>query len=134
MNKIALSAVLGLAFCLPVAAFGQDCGCCDPAPNPCVKTRKRLAFTSFTKEVCRLQMQCVTDECGCTTRKLVRVKKCVERKRLALVDVPVDPCKPRCFDRLRGRFANSNCHCPCHAPAEPTCGCEPSPAPCGCGG
>lgn len=130
MFKFVFAAFVCVAMSCPSMVSAQDCGCCEPAPT-CVKTRKRLKLVDVSREVCRLKAVCVTDECGCTKRKLVRVKECVSRKRLALVDVPVDPCKRGCLgglvDRLRSRMARPCCDDPCAA-AEPCC--EPAPAPC----
>lgn len=138
MFKFVFSAVICAAMCMPVAASGQDCGCCDPAPNPCVKTRKKLKLVEVQQEVCRLKRQCVTDECGCSRSKLVRVKETVCRKKLTVEEVPVDPCRKGLLKRLRGRLGSVGCKpdCGCAAPAPEPCGCaapEPAPAPCGCG-
>ncbi len=127
MFKFVFSAVVCAAMCLPAASFGQDCGCCEPAPAPCVKTRKKLKLVEVQTEVCRLKRVCVTDECGCSKKKFVRVKETVCRKKLVTEEVAVDPCRKGMLDRLRGRFAKKSC-------CEPApCGCEaPAPAPCGC--
>ncbi len=127
MFKFIFPAVMCIALCVPMVSNAQDCGCCEPAPA-CVKTRKKLVLVDHQKEVCRLKFACVTDECGCTKRKLVRVKKCVTRKRPALIDVAVDPCKKSCLgklsDRVNGlkaRLASKSC---CDAPSPCGCGCN----------
>lgn len=124
MIKYVFAAALAVAVCFPSMATAQDCGCCD---SPCVKTRKRLALVDVSVERCRLKSVCVTDECGCTTRKLVRVKECVTRKRLALVDRQVDPCRRNCFQKLGDRMRSMTASRAC---CEPVCA---APAPCGCG-
>ena len=105
----------------------QDCGCCDAEPA-CQKTRKKLVLVDVSKEVCRLKRVCVTDECGCSKKKLIRVSECVTRKKLACVDVPVDPCKKSCFaklcDKLKAKCHKNDCCDPCD-----TCGCDSG---CGC--
>lgn len=145
MFKFVFSAVVCAAMCMPVAAIGQDCGCCDPAPNPCVKTRKKLKVVEVQQEVCRRKRVCSTDECGCPTSKIVQVKETVCRKKLTLEEVPVDPCRKGLLKRLRGRVASVGgrlgqigCRkpaCGCDAPAPATCGCDaaPAPAPASCG-
>jgi hypothetical protein len=142
MFKFVFSAVICAAMCFPAVSAAQDCGCepapapscCDPAPAPCAKTRKRLKLVDTTREVCRLKRVCVTDDCGCTKSKLVSEKVCVAGKKLALVDVAVNPCGLRSRlgslgSRLKGRRGS----CGCAAPA-PSCGCDaPVAEPCGCG-
>ncbi len=126
MFKFVFPAVVCVAMCFPMIAAAQDCGNCDPAPT-CVKTRKKLVLVNVQKERCRLKMACVTDECGCTKKKLVRVKECVTRKRPAIIDVAVDPCKKNCFakmaDRIGGLKARLAKPC-CDAPATCGCGCN----------
>ena len=147
MFKIIFPAIAALVLCLPTVGSAQDCcgqtaapvyapapvaDCCAPepvcAPACPPRTRKRLKLVSTTKEVCRLKRECGTDACGCPTSKLVRVKECVETKRLALVDVPVDPCKKRCFSKLRDSLKNLGKSCckpdPCAAPDPCGCGCN----------
>jgi len=134
MFKFIFPAILGVALCCPMLASAQDCGCapvvapqpcCEPAPAPCVKTRKKLRLVDVTREVCVRKSVCVTDECGCTKRKTIKVKKCVPGKKLALVDVPVDPCKKNCLQKLGDRLAqlrdklNSKGCC-----APDPCGCD----------
>ncbi len=137
MFKFVFSAVVCAAMCLPVATLAQDCGCgCEPAPAPCVKTRKRLKLVDVQQQVCKVKRVCTTDECGCQRSKLVRYKECVTRKKLTLVDTPVDPCRKGLLARLGSRMKSAGCceapaPCGCEAPAP--CGCEaPAPAPCGC--
>lgn len=138
MFKFVFPALVCAAMCLPTMAAAQDCGCCEP--DPCAKTRKKLVCVEVQKERCRLKRACVTDECGCTKKKFVRTKECVTVKRLKLVDVAVDPCKPSCMDKIRGKMAGLKARCgarksccepaPCGCEA-PACGCA-APAPCGC--
>lgn len=102
MSKFVVAAVLGLAFCFTGSVSAQDCcqpacpqvSCCQPTccQPTCCRTPKKLAFTCVTKTKCRLKFACVTDECGCTRRKLVRVPVTVTRKRLTLVDRCPQPC------------------------------------------
>ncbi len=85
MIKLVLPAVMALALALPAAA--QACQDCCPCPqNDCCKRQKRFAVQCVTKEVCRLKVVCVTDECGCTRRQLCRVPTTVTRKRLVRVN------------------------------------------------
>lgn len=135
MFKFVFSAFICAAMCFPAATAAQDCGCCEPAPAPCVKTRKRLKLVDSTRQVCRAKRVCATDECGCTKSQLVREKVCVASKRLALVDVAVNPCRigsrlGSLGSRLRGRLGSRGC---CNTPAPAPCGCEATPEPCGCG-
>jgi len=148
MFKFVFSAIMLVALSCPMISAAQDCGCCEPAPVCAPKTRKKLKLVDVSREVCRLKPACVTDECGCTSTKLVSVKECVTRKKLTVVDVEVDPCKKNCFQKLREKLAECRearkAACqpePCCAPApEPCCApvlepcCEPAPlpAPCGC--
>lgn len=136
MFKFIFTAAVCAAMCLPTVSTAQDCGCepaptscCEPAPAPCgPKTRKKLQLVDVQKQVCRLKRVCVTDECGCTKSKFVRVKECVTRKKLTVVETPVDPCRQGLFQRLRGKLGSAGCCKP-----EPSCGCDaPAPAPCGC--
>lgn len=133
MFKFVFSAIMAVALSFPMISSAQDCGCaptpvcCEPAPVCPPKTRKKLALVDVSREVCRLKSTCVTDECGCTKRKLVSVKECVSRKRLALVDVEVDPCKKNCFQKLREKLAQ--CRDARQACRPEPC-CEPAPAPC----
>lgn len=136
MFKFVFSAVVCAAMCIPAVSSAQDCGCCEPAPNPCVKTRKKLKIVEVETQVCRLKRVCSTDACGCPTSKLVRESKTVTRPKLTMEEVAVDPCRRGCLKRLRDRLGKIGCAkpaCGCAAP-EP-CGCEaaPEPAPCGCG-
>ena len=134
MFKFVFAALMCVALSCPTMVSAQNCGCCDPAP--CTKTRKKLALVDVQKERCRLKMACVTDECGCTSRKLVRVKECVTRKSLRLVDVPVDPCKKSCRLSLKDRMCamkakmQSAMSGPCCDAAAPCCDAAPAPAPC----
>ena len=142
MFKFIFPAIMCVALCCPMLVSAQDCGCapvvapapccqpasapcCEPAPAPCVKTRKRLKLVDTTREVCVRKTVCVTDECGCTKRKVVRVKECVPAKKLALVEVPVDPCKKGCLQKIGDRLANMRAKIK-------SAGCC-APAPCGCG-
>ncbi len=139
MFKFVFSAVVCAAMCLPAATLAQDCGC-EPAPAPCVKTRKRLKLVDVQQQVCKVKHVCTTDECGCQKSKLVRYKECVTRKKLTLVDTPVDPCRKGILSRLKSRMGSLGCcnsapePCGCEAPAPAPCGCDaaPEPAPCGC--
>ncbi len=132
MFKFVFSAIMLIALSCPTISAAQDCGCCDPAPVCAPKPRKKLALVDVSREVCRLKSTCVTDECGCTKSKLVAVKECVTRKKLALVDA--DPCEKNCFQKLREKLAECRAArnaCkpePCCAPAPEPC-CEPTPAP-----
>ncbi len=121
MFKFIFPAILCLAFACPTAGQAQDCGCCEPQPV-CQTTRKKLKLVEYQKEVCRLQRVCVTDECGCTTKKLVKVKECVTRKKLAFVDVPVDPCQKNCFQKF-GDKLKSLCNSGCGCGADPCTDC-----------
>jgi len=151
MFKYVFAAIVCLAISFPVAAPAQDCGCCQPAPAPCVKTRKRLKLVDVQQEVCRAKLVCGTDACGCPTKQLVRGKQMVTRKKLTLVEEPVDPCGckgrgpwkkfVKGLDRVKCKMginpakhcANGGCGSPVMAPAA-GCGCAaPAPAPC-CGG
>lgn len=144
MFKLIFPAFLCLAFACPLAAQAQDCGCAQPEPTCgceqvdtcCQKTRKKLVLVDVQREVCRLERVCETDCCGCPQSKLKRVKKCVTRKKLALVDVPVDPCAPKLLGRLRGKLGSLGCGCKsdcgCDAPVA-DCGCGAPAADCGCG-
>lgn len=133
MFKFIFSAVVCAAMCMPVASFGQDCGCCEPAPAPCVKTRKKLKLVTVEQEVCRRKRVCSTDACGCPTSKIVHVKETVCRKKLTVEEVAVDPCRKGLLKRLRGRLGSRMSACGCAAPAPAPCGCAaPAPAPCGC--
>ena len=133
MFKFIFPAIMCIALCCPMVAAAQDCGCCEPDPC-CVKTRKKLTCVTVQKEVCRLKRVCVTDECGCTKKKLMRVTECVSRKKLTRVEVPVDPCKKSCFSKLGSRFKGM---CKKNDCCEPDPCCEPAPccapAACGCG-
>ena len=142
MFKFVFSAIMLVALSCPTISAAQDCGCCEPAPVCCEpapacppKTRKKLALVDVSREVCRLKSNCVTDECGCTRTKLVTVKECVTRKKLALVDR--DPCDKNCFQKLREKMAecrasrNACKPAPCCAPAPEPCW-EPAPAPAPC--
>lgn len=140
MFKFVFSAVVCAAMCLPATSFAQDCGCdpaptpcCEPAPAPCVKTRKRLKLVDVQQQVCRLKRVCTTDACGCPKSSLVKVQQCVTRKKLTVVETPVDPCRQGILKRLRGRLGSVGCKsaCGCAAPAPAPCGCD-APAPCGC--
>jgi hypothetical protein len=119
MFKIIFPAILCLAFACPLVGQAQDCGCCEPQPV-CQKTRKKLKIVEEQKEVCRLRRVCVVDECGCSKMKCVKVKECVTRKKLALVDVPVDPCKKSCFERfcekIKSKCSSGDCCDPCCDP------------------
>lgn len=143
MFKLVFPTIACFALCFPAISSAQDCGSCNVAPacdscfdtapvydsccaadpcaaDPCVKTRKKLTRVSVQKEVCRLKFQCVTDECGCSRRQLVKTKKCVSRTQFKLVDVEVDPCRKGCLASLRDRLCSKSC-------------CEPdpcAPAPC----
>ena len=128
MFKYVFSAMLCLALTCPSVTNGQDCGCCEPAPAPCVKTRKKLALVSYKAEVCKRKVVCTTDECGCSKRKVVSVKECVTRKKLALVDVAVDPCKRNCFQKLGDRLCAARDRAKAARSANACC----EPAPCGC--
>jgi len=135
MFKFVFSAIMAVALCCPMMASAQNCGCepapvcCEPAPVCPPKTRKKLALVDVNREVCRLKTACVTDQCGCTKRKLVATKECVTRKRLALVDVEVDPCKKNCFQKLRQKMAECRA---ARTACKPDPCCTPAPAPCGC--
>ena len=145
MFKFVFSAIMLVALSCPTFSAAQDCGCCEPAPVCAPKTRKKLALVDVSREVCRLKSSCVTDECGCTKKKLVAVKECVTRKKLALVVVEVDPCKKNIFQKLGEKLAECRearkacrpdpcCEpapAPCCEPAPEPC-CAPTPAPCGC--
>ena len=122
MFKFVFPAILCLAFACPLVSQAQDCGCCEPQPV-CQKTRKKLVLVDTQKEVCRLKRVCVTDECGCSKKKFIKVKKCVTRKKLALIDVAVDPCKKNCLQSLAAKIRSLK--------PQKSCGC-PAPAPCGC--
>ena len=117
------------------AAPVADCGCEAPEPSCCApRTRKRLALTMESRQVCRLKRVCSTDCCGCPKSKLVRSSKTVCRPKLSLVDAPA---RERCCcagGRLRGlvgRLGNLGGGCGCGAPAA-DCGCEAPVADCGC--
>lgn len=92
MFKYVFTAIACLALAIPTAAPAQDCGCCEPAPAPCVKTRKRLKLVDVQKQVCRTKAVCTTDQCGCSKRKLVRQSQFVTRKQLTVVEEPVSSC------------------------------------------
>lgn len=140
MFKFVFSAVVCAAMCIPAVSFAQDCGC-DPAPTPCCaapaptccapKTRKRLKLVNVQEQVCRVKRVCTTDGCGCPTTKLVRESQTVCRKKLTLVETPVDPCRQGLLKRLRGKLGSMKSSCGCAAPAPAPCGCD-APAPCGC--
>jgi len=104
------------------------------------------------REVCRTKLTCETNACGCPQRKLVREMETVTRKKLTVVDQPVDPCRRRPLANLMNRMrnfggalagagANSCCEEAAAEPvaAEPCCGAAPeaaptpAAAPCGCG-
>jgi len=133
MFKFVFPAIMLVALSCPTFSTAQDCGCCEPAPVCAPKTRKKLTLVDVTKEVCRLKSTCVTDQCGCTKKKLVSVKECITRKKLALVDVEVDPCKKNIFQKVREKLAECRearnaCKPACCEPAPAPC-CEPQPAP-----
>ena len=129
MFKFAFPAIMCVAMCFPMMASAQDCGGCAEK-DPCAKTRKKIVMVQVQKEVCRLKFECVTDECGCTKRKLTRTKECVTRCRPSIVDVPVDPCKRNCLSKIKGMIPNIRCCKP-----DPCCGdaeaaeMTPEPAP-----
>lgn len=141
MFKFVFSLMVCAAMCIPTASFAQDCGCdapapapcCEaPAPAPCAKTRKRLKLVDTQRQVCRTKRVCSTDCCGCPMTKRVRSSETVTRKKLVMVDTPVDPCRRGLLQRLR---ANRGGNCCSPAPAPAPCGCDapaPAPAPCGC--
>ncbi len=134
MFKLMFPAFLCLAFACPMMVQAQDCGCAEP--DPCQKTRKKLALVDVSREVCRLKRVCEVDACGCPTSKLTRVKECVTRKKLTLVDVPVDPCKPKLFGRLCDKLSGLGCGCknecdPCDTGCDSGCGCEGAAYPAG---
>jgi len=123
MFKLMFPAFLCLAFACPMMVQAQDCGCAEP--DPCQKTRKKLACVEVSREVCRLKRVCEIDACGCPTSKLALVKECVTRKKLALVDVPVDPCQPKLRGHLRGKLSGLGCGCKNECdPCDTGCGCE----------
>ncbi|MCP4477259.1 MAG: hypothetical protein GY818_04120 [Planctomycetaceae bacterium] len=129
MFKFAFPAIMCVAMCFPMMAAAQDCGGCAEK-DPCAKTRKKIVMVQVQKEVCRLKFECVTDECGCTKRKLTRTKECVTRCRPSIVDVAVDPCKRNCLSKIKGMIPNIRCCKP-----DPCCGdaeaaeMTPEPAP-----
>ena len=131
MLKFAFSAVMCMAMCFPMMAAAQDDGGCAEK-DPCAKTRKKIVMVQVQKEVCRLKFECVTDECGCTKRKLTRTKECVTRCRPSIVEVAVDPCKRNCLSKLKGMMPSRKCCNP-----NPCCGdaaaaeMTPEPAPAG---
>jgi hypothetical protein len=144
MFKFMFPAIMCVAMCCPMVSSAQDCcnpapacceapapcceapACCEPDPC-CAKTRKKFTRVDTQRQVCRLKRQCVTDECGCTKKKFVRVSQTVSRKKLTRVEVPVDPCKKCCFSKLGNRMKSSGGKCGCKK-ADPCC--EPAPAPC----
>lgn len=136
MFKFMFPALLCAAFVCPSLAYGQDCGCCDSF-DPCQQTRKKLALVDVTKSVTRLKRVCETDECGCSRSRLARVSECVTRKKLALVDVPVDPCKRNVLQRMKdklGSIGNRGCNA-CDTGCCDTCGgFAGGDAGCGCSG
>ena len=129
MFKFVFSAVVCAAMCIPATSFAQDCGCCNAPAAPCVKNRKKLKLVDSQMQIPTLKRVCSTDQCGCSKSKLTVEKRCITRKKLTLVDAPVDPCRTGMLKRLRGRLSNmgSGGSCGCGASA-------PAPAPCGCGG
>ncbi len=128
MLKLMFSGILCLAFVCPTVLSAQDCDCCDAA-SVCQKTRKKIALVDVTREVKRLKRVCETDECGCSKSRLALVSECVTRKRLALVDVPVDPCKPNVLQRMTDRVKSLSFRR--HA-CDEGCGCETCDSGCGC--
>ncbi len=137
MFKYVFAAMVCVAMSFPINAVAQDCGC--PAP-----TRKRLKLEDVDREVCRTKLTCETNACGCPQRKLVREMETVTRKKLTVVDQPVDPCRRRplanLMNRMRnfgGALAGAGANSCCEVAAEPCCGAAPeaapTPAPCGCG-
>lgn len=105
MIKFVLPAVMALAFCIPAAS--EACNdCCCPKTD-CCKRQKRFEVRCVTKEVCRLKRVCVTDECGCTRKKLMRVSTTVTRKRLVRVN--------------RGCGCQNVCGCTCDAGCNSGC-------------
>lgn len=74
---------MALSLSIPAAAMAVD-GCCPQ--SDCCRRQKRFDVCCVTKEVCRLKLVCVTDECGRTCRSLQRVPTTVTRKRLVRVD------------------------------------------------
>ena len=109
-----------------------DCGCGAPEPSCCApRTRKKLALTKVSKEVCRLKRVCTTDCCGCPKKEWVRVKKTVCRTKLTCVDVPRKERSCCLGGRLKGMMSRLG-SCGCRSQAD-DCGCGEPVADCGCG-
>lgn len=119
MFKLIVPVCLSLAILSPSISNGQDCGCdnCEIGSGDyeagsgdygadCVKTRKKLALVESCIEIKRLRRVCETDECGCSRSRLALVSEPFSFKRLGLVDVPVDPCRPNLLERMRERMAS----------------------------
>ena len=120
MFKYVLSAFICLAFAMPAAA---QCGC---APAP----RKTLGLVPMKISLPQISLNCETNECGCSRRKLSVKRVCVEAARPGLVDKK--PCGGglrEMLGGLRGSLGSlgggGGCGCAAPAPA-------PAPAPCGC--
>ncbi len=143
MFKYVLSAFICLAFAMPAAA---QCGCDSAAAG---RTPRKLAFVPVKRSLPQISMKCVTDECGCSRRKLSISKVEVTGARLGLVDR-----EPRDKGKLKNLFSGrlmggqaaapeaaaheaaaheaESCGCEEEAVAEP-CGCEVVEESCGCG-
>lgn len=133
MFKLIFPAIMCVALCCPMIGNAQDCcaptPCCDAAPTCCApKTRKKLCLVDVQRQVCKRSFVCVTDECGCTSRQMVKTQECVTRKKLALVDVPVDPCKRSCLRNLGARMRSAMASRDCCEP-DPCCDAGPMMAP-----
>jgi hypothetical protein len=116
MLKFLVPACFGLAMLCPGFASAQWCGCDDDLD--CAKTRKKLGLIECSIDVMRLRRVSETDDCGCTRNRLALVSEPLAFRRLGLVDVPVDPCRPNLLDRmrdgmsslsLRNRFSGDEC-------------------------
>lgn len=105
-----------------------DCIC---APAKCCETSccrtKKFQKVEYQKEVCRIRRVTVIDECGCESKKCMKVSECVTRTKLERVD----PCAPTCLDKIKNKL---NCCC---ANLKAKCNsrkCCPDPYDCNCSG
>jgi hypothetical protein len=106
MFKLIFPVCLCLAAICPNQVNGQDCGGNDYDDLDCYRTRKKIGIVESCIDIKRLRRVCETDECGNSRSRLALVSESVTFKRLGLVDVPVDPCRPNLFERIHDKFSS----------------------------
>lgn len=114
MFKLLVPACLSLMVMCPINLQAQDCGCNHRGDDwyesgddwDSVPTRKRIGLIESSIEIKKLRRVCETDECGNTRYRLACVSEPFTFKRLGLVDVPVDPCRPSFLDQMRDRMSS----------------------------